>query len=155
LLFVANARAAQRLPISVPFKIGTDKLVEFSVNITNYRNYYIDLIFYFKTDQQRAAVKKIVGEPAPICRRLKDCGERSSFEVTIMRGGDVIFRGEKEAFGHYAHGASEYYRNILILPLRPGQYTIKVEINEFGEGMKNADTAIEVSTDPRERDLGN
>jgi hypothetical protein len=84
---------------------------------------------------------------------INDCGEISSFEVTVTRGGNVIFRGQKEAYGHYAHGASEYYRNILILPLRPGRYTIKVEVNEFGEGMRNADTAIEMSTDPRERDL--
>jgi Domain of unknown function (DUF5625) len=153
LLFVADARAAQQFPV-VPFKVGEDKSVEFSVNIARYRNYRIDLIFYFRTEQQRAVVKKIVGEPEPVCRRLNDCGETSSFEVTVMRGSSVVFRAKKEAYGYYAHGASEYYRNILILPLRPGQYSIKVEVNEFGEGMRNADTAIEVSTDSRERDLG-
>lgn len=152
LLFVGNARAAQQFPV-VPFKVGEDKSVEFSVNIARYRNYRIDLVFYFKTEQQRTIVKKIAGEPTPICQRLNDCGEVSSFDVTVIRGGNVIFQGEKEAYGHYAQGASEYYRNILILPLRPGQYTIKVEVKEFGEGMRNADTAIELSTDSRAQDL--
>jgi hypothetical protein len=154
LLFVADARAAQQPPISIPFEVGKDKFVEFSVDIARYRNYKIDLVLYFKTEQQRAVVKKMVGEPYPICRRLNDCGEISLFEVTVRRGDSLIFRGEKDAYGTYGHGATEYYRNILILPLRPGQYWIKVELKQFGDGLQNADTAIEMSTDPRERDLG-
>jgi hypothetical protein len=155
LLVLTPANAASGFPQSVPLRFGNDKSVELAADLTRYRNYYVDIVFHFKDEQQRAFLKKIVGEPTPICKALNDCGVTPSFLVTIKAGMDVILREERRPIGYYAHGASRFYRNILITPLKPGYYTITVEVTQSTNEIANTTATIDLSTDSREADLGN
>ncbi|MEA2941532.1 MAG: hypothetical protein QOD09_2061 [Bradyrhizobium sp.] len=153
LLFVSGAGAATPLPLSVPIHFGKDKVVELSVELARYRSYYLDVVFIFKNDQQRAFAKEVVGAPTRSCKASSECGEASSFIITIKAGSDLILKQEKRVFGRYAFSADQFYRNILVVPLRPGSYTITVEPTEFTEKMANTHAAIELSTDARASDL--
>lgn len=64
LLLSLPAAAATKLPFSVPLRFGSDKIVEFPVEVTRNRNYQIDLVFVFNDPEQRVAAKKLAGEPA-------------------------------------------------------------------------------------------
>jgi hypothetical protein len=153
LLFLLPANAATSLPFAVPIHFATDKVIEFSVELIRYRNYNLDIVFLFRDDQERAFAKKIVGEPTRSCRISNECGDTASFVVTIRAGPEVILKQEKKAFGTYGFSATQFYRNILIIPLRPGRYTITVEPTEFTENMTRINAAIEISTDARASDL--
>jgi hypothetical protein len=155
LLVLTPANAATGFPQSVPLRFGIDKSVELAADLTRYRNYYLDIVFHFKDEQQRALLKKIVGEPTPICKALNDCGVTPSFLVTIKEGMNVILREERKPIGYYAHGSSRFYRNILITPLKPGGYTITVEVTQSTNEIANTTATIDLSTDSREADLGN
>jgi hypothetical protein len=123
--------------------------------LTRYRNYYVDIVFRSANAQQRAVAKKIAGEPTPICKASNDCGVMPSFLVTIRAGADIILKEERTPAGYYSHGSNEFYRNILIAPLRPGNYTIVVEVTQASDEMSGIAATIEVSTDARESDLRN
>jgi hypothetical protein len=153
LLFASPAGAATPLPLSVPIHFGKDKVVELSAELARYRSYYLDVVFIFKNDQQRAFAKEVVGAPTRSCEASSECGEASSFMITIKAGSGVILKQEKKVFGRYAFSADQFYRNILVIPLRPGSYTITVEPTEFTEKMTNTHAAIELSTDARASDL--
>lgn len=153
-LLTLPVNAATQLPISVPLRFNIDKFVELSANLTRHRNYYVDIVFYFKDADQRRVVKKIAGEPDPICKALNDCGVTPSFLITIRAGDDVISREERTPIGYYAHGSNEFYRNILVVPLKPGNYMIMVDVMQSSDELKSTSAAIELSTDPRESDLG-
>ncbi len=120
LLLLHCANAAPRIPISVPIRFGVDTYVEFSADITRHRNYYLDVVFSSRNQQQREFVRKVVGEPEISCRALNECGEISSFKVTIKQRDQTVLQAQKDAVGRYAYGAFEFYRNILITALRPG-----------------------------------
>jgi hypothetical protein len=154
LLFVSRGDAATQVPISIPIHFGSDGFVEFSVELTRYRNYYFDLVFTFKTDEQRVLAKKAAGEPTPICRAVHDCGQVSNFNIRIQAGNDIVLEKRSQAYGYYAHGAYNYSRNIIVTPLRPGIYVITMNVLEFGPELSKVNTLIEVTTDARERDLG-
>jgi hypothetical protein len=155
LLLLLPADAATRLPSSAPLRFGIDKSVELPAELTRYRNYYVDIVFRSANAQQRIATKKIAGEPSPICKALNDCGVMPSFLVTIRAGADIVLKEERTPAGYYSHGSNEFYRNILIAPLRPGNYTIIVEITQSPDEMSDTAATIEVSTDARESDLRN
>jgi hypothetical protein len=152
-LFTWPASAATPLPLSVPIHFGKDKIVELSAELARYRSYYLDVVFIFKNDQQRAFAKEVVGEATRSCKVSSECGEASSFMITIKAGSEIILKQEKKVFGRYAFSADQFYRNILVIPLRPGPYTITVEPTEFTEKMTNTQAAIELSTDARASDL--
>ena len=137
----------------MPIHFGKDKIVELSAELTRYRSYYLDVVFIFKNDQQRVFAKEVVGEPTRSCKASNECGEASSFIITVKAGSDIILKQEKKVFGSYAFSANQFYRNILIVPLRPGSYTITVEPTEFTEKLINTRAAIELSTDARASDL--
>jgi hypothetical protein len=153
LLLASPAGAATPLPLSVPIHFGKDKIVQLSAELARYRSYYLDVVFIFKNDQQRVFAKEVVGQPTQSCKASSECGEASSFMITIKAGSDVILKQEKKIFGRYAFSADQFYRNILVIPLRPGSYTITVEPTEFTEKMTNTQAAIELSTDARASDL--
>jgi hypothetical protein len=153
LLFASPAGAATPLPLSVPIHFGKDKIVELSAELARYRSYYLDVVFIFKDEQQRVFAKEVVGEPTRSCKASSECGEASSFMITIKAGDNVILKQEKKVFGSYAFSADQFYRHILVIPLRPGSYTITVEPTEFTEKLTNARAAIELSTDARASDL--
>lgn len=153
LLWTVYASSAELLPVSVPVRFGIDKAVEFSATIDRNRNYYINLVLHFQSDEQRAFARALIGEQAPICKALNDCGEIASFKVTIETKGGVLLQQTRPTYGHFAYSSTAYYRNILITPLKPGRYNITIDIIEFGQAMLKADTSIELSTDSREADL--
>lgn len=153
LLLSLPAKAATSLPFSVPINFGSDKIVDSSAELTRYRNYNLDVVFRFRADQERAFAKKVVGEPTRSCKISNECGDTVSFVVTIKAGLDVIFKQEKTVSGTAGYSATQFYRNILIMPLKPGRYTITVEPTEFTENMTKSDAAIELSTDARATDL--
>jgi hypothetical protein len=152
-LFLLPAKAATSLPLSTPIYFDKGNIVELSADLARYRNYNIDIVFRFGNDQERAFAKKIVGEPTRSCKISNECGDTVSFVVTIRAGTDVISRQEKTVFGSYAFSATQFYRNIMIIPLRPGHYTITLELVEFTENMTKTNAAIELSTDARASDL--
>ena len=153
LFWQIHAVAADRLPVSTPIKFGLDNAVELHATLDRHRNYYINLVLHFRSDEQRAFVRAFIGEPTPICKALNDCGETASFKVTIRTIDNVLLEQTKTSYGYFAHSANAYYRNILITPLKPGKYNLRIEIIEFGPTMPKADASIELSTDSRARDL--
>jgi hypothetical protein len=153
-VFMGCVRAESTIPVSVPIKFGIEIFAEFPVIITKYRNYYLDLVVFFENSQERQLARQIVGDATNLCGAVKECGEASTFDVTVRRGNETILQRRAQPYGHYAFSERAYFRNILVTPLRPGTYDIRIEIAESGLGMRNVKTAIQLTTDPRERDLG-
>ena len=154
LLAFSGADAAVGIPVSVPIKFGVEKSVEFSIIIDRHRNYYLDLALRFENIEERDLARKIIGDATSLCRAAHDCGEVSSFKITITMGDRIVFAQERQAYGHYAFLERAYLRNVLIIPLRPGTYEIRVEVTEFGSRLHGAKTDLVFTTDPREQDLG-
>jgi hypothetical protein len=155
LLFWQPATAAMGLPFAKPLRFGVDKSVELTVELTRYRYYFLDVVFYFEDNEQRAVAKKVVGEPTPICKALNDCGVTPSFSVTIRSADKTILTEEKTPVGHYAFRSNQFNRHILITPLRPGIYTITVQVTQSSDELTRLPAGIEFSTDPRTLDIGN
>jgi hypothetical protein len=155
LLLVLTGDAATRTPFSVPLRFGSDKSVDFVVDIARHRYYQIDLVFPFKGEEQRPAVMKLAGEPTGICKSLNECGVTPSFLVTIRRGGDVVLREEKTPVGIYAHGSNEFCRMIVTTPLKPAHYDITVEVISSPAELAGYGALIQFTTYPKASDLKN
>jgi hypothetical protein len=82
-----------------------------------------------------------------------ECGVPTAFLITIRKEGNIILTEERKVFGRYAFDANQYYRNIIIIPLKPGNYTIRVEPTENADDLANINASIELSTDARASDL--
>ncbi len=147
------ASQATGLPFAKPLRFGTDKSVEFAVQLTRHRAYFIDVVFYFEDDTQRTVAKKIAGEPTRICKALNDCGVTPSFLVTIKSADNTVSSEEKTPTGQYAFSANQYSRHISIGPLRPGTYTITVEVTHSTDQLKQIPADIELTTDARASDI--
>jgi hypothetical protein len=154
LLFSAPfVRAATLLPLDIPLRFGVDKTVEFPAEIARHRIYYLDVAFPFRDAQERAHMSRIVGEPTRICKISGQCGVPTAFVIIIKKGNDLVLREEKNVFGRYSFDVKRYYRNIITIPLRPGNYTIIVEPTNNANELANLDAFIELSTDARSSDL--
>lgn len=154
LLLWQQADAATGLPFAKPLRFGVDQSVEFTVELARYRYYFLDVVFYFQDAEQRAVAKKIVGERTPVCKALNDCGVTPSFLVTIKSAGKAILTEEKTPGGHYAFQSNQFNRHILITPLRPGTYTITVQVTQSPDELIRIPAGIELSTDARTLDIG-
>lgn len=155
LLLLLPAAAATKLPFTVPLRFGSDKIVEFPVDVTRNRIYQIDLVFLFNDQEQRVAAKKLAGEPARICKALNECGVTPSFRITVRRGANVLLREETTPVGTYAFSSNGFYRAIIKSPLKPDHYDITVEVTSSPEELTNYDALIQFTTDPRSSDLEN
>ena len=154
LLLVILTSAALAIPYSVPIKFGTDSIVELSVFIKRHRVYYLDLTIHFNNAEERKIARAIVGEATNVCKSLNNCGESTSFKITIRGGEHTILHREIEPYGHYAFTASEYRRNLIVVPLLPGSYKITVEPIKFGSRLQDVKSEILLTADARARDLG-
>jgi hypothetical protein len=150
---LAPAGAATQLPVDKPLHFGTDKIVEFSAELARHRAYYLDIAFPFRDAQQRAYMRNIVGDATRSCKLLNECGIPTAFLVTIKNGDNIVLKEERRVFGHYAFDVNKYYRNIIIVRLRPGTYTITVEPTENSNEIMDVDAVVELSTDARATDL--
>jgi hypothetical protein len=155
LLSAAFAVAATVLPLDKPLRFGIDKVVELSAELARHRAYYLDIAFPFRDAQQRAYMRNIVGDAAPNCKELNECGISIAFLVTIRSGDNILLNEERRTFGHYAFDVNSYYRNIVIAHLRPGNYTITVVPIESPKEIMNVDAVIRLTTDARATDLSN
>jgi hypothetical protein len=153
LLSAPLARAATQLPLDKPLRFGTDKVVEFSAELARHRAYYLDVAFPFRDAQQRAHMRNIVGDATRICEELNECGIQTTFIVTIRNGNNILLKEKRRVFGHYAFDVSRYYRNILIVRLKPGSYTVTVEPIENPKEITDLNAVIRLSTDARATDL--
>jgi hypothetical protein len=97
-------------------------------------------------------MSRIVGEPTRICKLSGECGVTTAFLITIKKGEDLVLREERRVFGRYAFDVNKYYRNIVTVPLKPGNYTITIEPESTNE-IVDIDAQIELSTDARASDL--
>jgi hypothetical protein len=75
------------------------------------------------------------------------------FLVTVRNGDSILLMEKRNAFGHYAFDVNRYLRNIIILRLRPGNYTITVEPIENPKEIMDVDAVIRLTTDARATDL--
>ncbi|MHB8268437.1 DUF5625 family protein [Bradyrhizobium sp.] len=155
LLVWQPANATTGLPFAKPLRFGVDQSVEFTVELARYRYYFLDVVFYFQDPEQRAVAKKIVGEPTPVCKALNDCGITPTFLVTIRSGDKVILTDTKTPVGHYAFRANQFNRHIIITPLKPGTYTVTVQVTQSADELIQIPAGIELSTDARTLDIGN
>jgi Domain of unknown function (DUF5625) len=153
LLSAPFAGAATQLPLDKPLRFGTDKVVELSAELARHRAYYLDIAFPFRDAQERVHMRNVVGEATRICKLSNECGIPTAFLITIKKDGNVVLKEERKVFGHYAFDVSKYFRNIIIVPLKPGNYTIVVEPTEIADDIANTDALIELSTDARATDL--
>ena len=147
------ADAATQLPLDKPLRFGTDKVVELHAELTRHRAYYLDVTFPFYDAQQRAYMRNIAGDATPNCKQLNECGAQTVFLVTVRNGDGALLKEERKAFGHYAFDVNRYYRNIIILRLKPGNYTITVEPIENSKEIMDVDAVIRLTTDARATDL--
>jgi Domain of unknown function (DUF5625) len=154
LLLPVLAAAASRIPVYVPINFATDSSVELPVTIQKHRYYELNLIFVFANAEERSIARKLVGDAFNVCKSLDECGEASSFKITIQSGGRIILDKQTEAYGHVGFSARAYIRRIMDIRLRPGTYKITVEPLAFGARIGEAKTFIELTTDPRMRDSG-
>jgi hypothetical protein len=153
LLSAPFAGAATQLPLDKPLRFGTDRVVELFADLARHRAYYLDVTFPFRDAQQRADMSRIVGAPTHICKLSNKCGIPTAFLITIRKEGNTILKEERKVFGRYAFDANQYYRNIMIVPLRPGHYTIIVESTDNANELADIDVLVELSTDARSSDL--
>lgn len=137
----------------MPLQFGSDKSVEFAVELARYRYYQVDLVFPFENSEQRIAAKKLAGEPTRSCEPLKDCGVTPTFLVIIRRGADVVLREEKTPIGFYAFSANGYYRKISTIRLKPARYDITVEVTGSPAELMDYRAFIQFTTDARSADL--
>jgi len=142
--------AATQLPFSVPLRLSSGKIVEFST-----RYYEVELVFPFEDQKQRAAARKLAGDSTRICKALGDCGATPSFLVTIKRGTDPVVREEKVPVGTNGFSATAFYRVILKTALKPGHYDIKVEVIYSPTELADYNAMIQFTTDARSSDLEN
>jgi hypothetical protein len=98
-------------------------------------------------------MRNIVGDATPNCKQLNECGVQTVFIVTVRNGDSILLKEERTAFGHYAFDVNRYSRNIIILRLRPGDYTITVESIENPKEIMDVDAVIRLTTDARATDL--
>lgn len=152
-LLLFPAGAATQLPVDKPLRFGTDKVVEFSAELARHRAYYLDIAFPFRDAQQRAYMRNIVGDATRNCEELNECGIPTAFLVTIRNRDNIVLKEERKVFGHYAFDVNRYYRNIVIVHLRPGNYTITVEPIENPKEIMDVDAVIRLTTDARATDL--
>jgi hypothetical protein len=158
LLWLLNAPlagAATQLPLDKPLRFGTDKVVELSAELARHRAYYLDIAFPFRDAQQREYMRSVVGDATRNCKPLNECGIPTAFLVTIRNGDNIVLKEEKMVFGHYSFDVNRYYRNIVIVPLRPGTYNITVELAESPNEIMGVDAVIRLTTDARATDLSN
>jgi hypothetical protein len=155
LLLMLPACAPTRFPFAVPFRFGSDRVIEFPVDLTRHRFYQIDLVFPFRNQEEREVAKRLAGEPTRLCKPDVDCGVIPSFLITIKRGTDVLLREESAPGGTYAFGGTGFNRAILKTALQPGQYIITVEITYVPTELINRDASIEFTTHPNSSDLEN
>jgi hypothetical protein len=147
--------AATQLPFSVPLRLSSGKIVEFSVELTRTRYYEVELVFPFEDQKQRAAARKLAGDSTRICKALGDCGATPSFLVTIKRGTDPVVREEKVPVGTNGFSATAFSRVILKTALKPGHYDIKVEVIYSPTELADYNAMIQFTTDARSSDLEN
>jgi hypothetical protein len=152
-LSLLPADAATQLPLDKPLRFGTDKAVELSAELARHRAYYLDVAFPFHDAQQRVYMRNLVGDATPNCKALNECGIPTAFLVTIRNGDNILLKEERKVFGHYAFDVNKYYRNIVIVPLKPGNYIITVEIMENPKEIMGVDAVIRLTTDARATDL--
>jgi hypothetical protein len=155
LLALLPACAATPIPFSVPLRFGSDKLVEFPVELTRHRYYQIDIVFPFKDAEQRVDARKLAGEPTQNCEALSKCGVTPSFLVTVRRGADVLLREERTPIGIYAFSSNGFNRLIVKTLLRPAHYDIMVEVSHSPTELAGYDALIQFTTDSRSADLEN
>jgi hypothetical protein len=134
-------------------RFGTDKVVELYAELARHRAYYLDVTFPFRGAQQRAYVRNIVGDATLNCKQLNECGIPTDFLITVRNGNSILLKKERKAFGHYAFDANRYFRNIIVLHLRPGDYTITVEPIDSPKEIMDVDAVIRLTTDARATDL--
>jgi hypothetical protein len=97
-------------PIEIPIP-PHEKTVAFTVDIKHHRYYQLELLAYFQNASERKAVREIVGQsPPPGCTKGNECGETSSFLITIKSGDNVVFSDEKVAIGQFGFSADAYFR---------------------------------------------
>lgn len=154
-LFLLPVAAATQLPYSVPLRIGAGQFVEFSVELARNRYYQIELAFPFDNEEQRAAARKLAGDATRICKLTSDCGAAPSFSIVVSRGPEIVVREQKAPMGRNAFSATAFYRPILEVALKPGNYVVKVEVMDAPAGIINYDALIQFTTDPRTSDLDN
>lgn len=152
-LWLVPSSAATQLPIDKPLHFGTDKIVELSADLARHRAYYIDVAFPFYDAEQRARMRNIVGDATRICEELHECGIPTVFIITIKNENGTILKEVRKAFGHYAFSTSMYFRNIAIVRLRPGNYTITIEPIENQKEIIDVNAVIRLTTDARATDL--
>jgi hypothetical protein len=96
----------------------------------------------------------LIGGAPNICKALKDCGEETSFHVKITSEGNVVLQQDKEPYGAYSFDGKAFFRNILIVPLRPGLYEFEISIEKFGAPLMDARVNIILGTYGNANDLG-
>ena len=153
LLLLLPAHAATPIPLSIPLQFGSEKSVEFPVNVTRNRYYQVDLVFPFGNAEQRVVAKRLAGEPTRDCNSSNECGVTPSFVVTIRSGADILLREEKTPIGHYAFSANGFYRMIVKARLKPARYDVRVEVTNFPRVLTNYGASIQFTTDSRSADL--
>jgi hypothetical protein len=153
LLSAPFALAATQLPLDKPLRFGTDKVVELYAELARHRAYYLDVTFPFRDAQQRAYMRNIVGEATPNCKQLTECGIPTDFLVTVRNDDSILLKEERKVFGHYAFDVNIYSRNIIVLRLKPGNYTITVEPIDNPTEIMDVDAIIRLTTDARATDL--
>jgi hypothetical protein len=152
-LALLPANAATQLPLDKPLRFGTDKVVELYAELARHRAYYLDVTFPFRDAQQRAYIRNIVGDATQNCKQLNECGIPTVFLVTVRNGDSILLKEERKAFDHYAFDMSRYYRNIIIVRLRPGSYNITVVPIENPNEIMDVDAVIRLTTGARATDL--
>lgn len=144
---------ATQLPLYLAFQAEEKSPLNFSVLIIRHRNYNLSLAVKFRNTEERALARAVIGDVVTLCEKRSDCGEKSSFKITIRAGERLIFSGIKSGVGYYAHGESFFWRKILDIPLRPGIYHFSVEEPDLGTGFSKVDAEWIFNTDARQSDL--
>lgn len=141
--FVKKLSVSQNLSESIDFRISEA------------RKYHIDLMFPFKSADERKLARQIAGDFGLNCTRNHDCGSIIMIKIVVKeKGGQIIFDSLSSNGGHQSFSASGFFRQLTTLALTPGHYNLTLTANEVPQAAARLGLAVSVAVDYRESSLG-
>jgi hypothetical protein len=132
------------------FPTDLDKSVEFRARILDKRNYWLSLLVYYHSNDERAAVEQIVGRYRGTEKSPADYGISTQFHIVVRDEGGRIVRDESPTVvGMNGFTANYRIRRVDEFILTPGIYFIQVTPVGAFSAFRRFRTVFELNYHPK------